>query len=243
MTDSVSSQEKNLYLLKVLAESQEPLTVQDLLKTSGFSKSTLYRQLGYLKRWGFICEYSGHFFAGAIALQLGSQNNYINLLKSCAYPALKHLSEVTGETVTISVVHENLVFCVQMIEGKQALRCSIEKNRSNPLNRGATAKCLLAQFDQKERIRSVRSIVADRIKQVELLDELDQIKKDGYATSEGELDKDVWGVSSPISLFENGTFYSSISLMAPVFRVGANQGFLIAETKKAAQKIKEINFN
>ncbi|WP_160115424.1 IclR family transcriptional regulator [Marinobacterium lutimaris] len=243
MTETVSSQEKNLYLLKVLAESQEPLTVQDLLKTSGFSKSTLYRQLGYLKRWGLICEYSGHFFAGAIALQLGSQNNYINLLKSCAYPALKHLSEVTGETVTVSVVHDDLVFCVQMIEGKQALRCSIEKNRSIPLNRGATAKCLLAQFDKKQQIRAVRALIPDRIKQVELLNELDQIQEDGYATSEGELDKDVWGVSSPISLFENGTFYSSVSLMAPVFRVGENQGFFIEETRKAAQMIKEINFD
>ncbi|MCQ1061285.1 helix-turn-helix domain-containing protein [Photobacterium sp. ZSDE20] len=86
---NISSQERNLFLLVLISEALQPLTAGDLLKLSGFSKSTLYRQLNYLKHWGLLSEYNGRFYSGPVTLSLGQA-----LLRSMLSEGLEQLKTI-----------------------------------------------------------------------------------------------------------------------------------------------------
>lgn len=237
MGEDISSQERNLYLLKILADSSQALTASDFLQITSFSKSTLYRQLAYLKRWNLICEFNGKYYSGATALKLGEKNQIVRLIKSLSQEALKYLNKRTEETVAISILQGNQVFCIHMLEGLQALRCSIEMNRTIALNRGATAKSLLSQINGSKQSDMIRSMGGSRQDQSNLIKELSKVRKNGYATSEGQLDEGIWGVSVPLMPFNGVTAYSCISLMAPISRAKDNKERFINETQIAAKMI------
>src|SRR5690606_26835754 len=124
-----------------------------LMAETSLAKSTLYRQLALLKRWGFIIDRNNQYLPGPMCVPLAWGFEQSSYLRQEARTELQQLSQATNESAGLLVAVSNHAVCLEMIESSQPLRCSFVKGRSLPLNKGASAKALLA-FMAKDRRRA-----------------------------------------------------------------------------------------
>jgi len=234
--ENVSSHERVLALLTVLAQLGRPASAGELMQATGLAKSTLYRQLAMLKRWGFVFETGNVYAPGPVSLQLALGFNAVAMLTHYAQDDLQWLSQRSRETVAITVAVHRHAVCVDMIEAPQSLRCSFEKGRSVPLRAGATATCLLAHLPELALQNIVQAECPDKVRQSAWLAQLAEIRARGYACSSSEVDEGVWGVCFPI--FTRGRFLlGGLTLMAPLQRITNQQDAFIQLTSEAAQRL------
>lgn len=214
------------------------MTAAELVQQTKLSQSTLYRQLAALKRWGFVLEVGKHYAPGPLSLQLALGFDMASHLVQMARTDMQLLAQQSQESVGLVVASNGQAICIDMIESRQALRCSFEKGRSVPLQpKGASAKCLLAHLPsgvtnvlQASQTNSISPLEQEQFA------EYSAIRKTGYAVSDGELDPGVWGVSVP--LFGMGKRAAGVlTLMAPSVRVCDRHAALIQMTVVAAARI------
>ncbi|MDF3885342.1 IclR family transcriptional regulator [Cupriavidus basilensis] len=228
-----------LFVLAALAQQGKPMTVRELGAATGLPKSTLYRQLVLLKKWGFVLESDGRYAPGPISLQLALGFDMASHLAREAQPEMQWLVQQSGESVGLVVAVKDQAVCLEMIESRQSLRCSFEKGRGVPLRAGASAKSLLAFMHEDARRRIVLGLPdMDATQAEQLLDELAGIERAGYAVSQGEVDAGVWGVSVPVfRRREKTAAVGSITLMAPATRTQGREPLLIEMTRSAAGRV------
>lgn len=223
-------------VLMTLAQIGRPVSAMELMEQTGLAKSSLYRQLAILKRWGFVFEANSLYAPGPVSLQLASGFDAASLLTQYAKQDMQLLSEQTRESVAITVAIQHQAICIDMVEGTQSLRCSFEKGRSVPLRAGATAKCLLAHLPQREQDTIVANEYPDQQGRTERQTLLKEIRERGYTVSDSEVDPGVWGVSFPL-FARNKFLLGALTLMAPSQRVSHQRDHLIQLTSSAAKRI------
>ena len=230
---AVSAVDRALVVLATLAQQGCPLTATELLQKTGLSQSTLYRQLASLKRWGFVLEVEGRYAPGPLSLQLALGFDMASHLAQHARRDMLLLAQQSQESVGLVVAVNYQAICIDMVESRQALRCSFEKGRSVALEKGASAKCLLAHLPEAQIKAALAAFAAAP---AGLGEELVAIRKAGFALSDGEVDAGVWGVSVP--LFALGKqAVGALTLMAPSVRVQDRQSPLIQMTVVCAARI------
>lgn len=233
----VSAVDRALAVLATLAQHGSALTATDLMSKTGLSQSTLYRQLATLKRWGFVLEVEGRYAPGPLSLQLALGFDMASHLVQHARPDMLALAQQSQESVGLIVAVNGQAICIDMIESRQALRCSFEKGRSVPLHKGASAKCLMAHLP----VGALNALLEASLDepgrpQPDVLAELNAIRKAGFAVSNGEVDPGVWGVSAPL-LGMGKRALGALTLMAPSVRVQAKHSPLIQMTVVTAGRI------
>lgn len=235
----MSSAERLLDVLTVVATASEPVPAKRVAEVAGIPLSSAYRHLALLKDRGFIADLGrdSGFGPGPICLRIGINFDRTSHTLATALPEMQKLSLRTQESVGLMKAVGAEVFCLEMIESPLSLRCSFSKGRSQPLSRGASAKALLAFLPA-----GVREEICDRLfskdgkAREEIAEELGRIRTRGYAQTEGEVDEGVWGVSAPI-FSHSDRLEGSISLMVPSMRVGNRAADLIRQTVETAKTV------
>lgn len=234
---AVPTSDRVLQVLAVLAQHGQALAVAELMERTGLARSTLYRQLARLKRWGFVLESDGHYAPGPLSLQLALGFDLASHLVRQARPGMVELAQQSHESVGLIVAVNDKAICLDMVESQHSLRCSFEKGRSVPLRAGASAKCVLAHLPE-----AACAAVLDRewgpgtAERQTMQDELDAIRRAGYAVTAGEVDAGVWGCSVP--LFDaSRRAVGAITLMAPILRAQGQEPELIRMVVVAAARI------
>jgi DNA-binding IclR family transcriptional regulator len=234
---SVATSERSLMVLCVIARHGKPLTVRKLIDITGFPQSTVYRHLLTLKKWGLVQEQDNFYMPGPVSVQLAWGFDHTSYLLSNARAEMARLVAECGESVGLMVAVNDQVTCLEMVESEQSLRCSFSKGRSHPLTRGASAKAVLAHLPTADSI--VDKQLGSNKKDIQRLHaELAAIRTQGYATSEGEVDWGVWGISAPI-FYRPGHAAGAITLMAPAVRAEGRHRQFIASTVRTAAAISE----
>ena len=80
-----------LLVLSTLAQSHRPLSVGELVDSTGLARSTIYRQLAYLKQWGFAQESREAYAPGPACVQLGQGFDAASPLVRQARPEMEWL--------------------------------------------------------------------------------------------------------------------------------------------------------
>ncbi|MBI3283234.1 MAG: IclR family transcriptional regulator [Burkholderiales bacterium] len=233
--------ERALQLLVCIACCGQAVSARALADQTGLPLSTLYRHLAPLKKWGLVQEHAqtGLYEPGPVALQLAWGFDQHSWLMAQARPEIEQLVARSGESVGLLSYLNGQVICLDMQESAHALRCSFARGRANSAVRGASAKALLAflpEAVQQALIAENFLEQADTGDRLALLQQLQSIRTQRYATSENEIDQGVWGVSAPV-FSARGKLEATISLMAPAARAQARQTELISMTLAAADRL------
>jgi DNA-binding IclR family transcriptional regulator len=234
---AVSAVDRALVVLATLATQGRAMSAAELITATFLSQSTLYRQLASLKRWGFVLEVDGRYAPGPLSLQLALGFDMASHLVQHARAEMVALAQHSQESVGLVVAVNGQAVCIDMVDSTQSLRCSFEKGRSVPLQKGASSKCLLAHLSTAALQAALEANFAPDDPGLPALQaELPNIRKAGYVVSHGEVDAGVWGVSAPV-LTSGKRALGALTLMAPTVRAQGKQPQLIQMLVVSAARI------
>src|SRR5215207_7384275 len=198
----VQSVQRAVGLLKGVADSAAPPTAAELAERCGLNRTTAWRILQTLEDEGILDRdpVSNRYSAGYELTRMAA-NTDESLLR-LARPHLVELSSQTGETVSLAVPRGHELVYVEQIQAPHVMAADW-LGRAVPLHGTSTGKALLAWLPA--------SVIDDRLAEplpsfteatitdpASLGEELDEVRRLGYAVSRGELEASLWGVSAAV---------------------------------------------
>ncbi len=216
---------KVLDILLLFQEQHLQLSVEDIGQLLDIPKSTVYRYVRILCEKGLLEKTgSASYQLGLTFLELSrkalASNRNIRLL---ALPSMKNIAEQIGESVSLMRIFNDQAICIESIEGRYALRVTIEQGRTQPLHAGASSKVLLASLPEEDwpdlLHPPLQRFTSTTITDVRALQaHLRQVRQQGYAVSDGEIDDGARAVAVPIR-DRRDEVVAALSIEAPMSRM------------------------
>jgi DNA-binding IclR family transcriptional regulator len=212
----------------LLFDSTRPVfTVLEIADRLHFSQSKTYRLVRTLVHHGLLETQngSGRYSLGMNALRLGLLAQQKFNIAVIALPFMKELSRLTKETVLLTSVHGNRAICLERVESEEPIRYSLFTPGARlPLHAGASSKVLLAFLPETDwnpilgRNGLPRFTPQTTTDRGLLKGQLREIRSQGYAFSDQEVDRDVRAVAAPI-LNSQGELIAGLTVAGPAYRI------------------------
>lgn len=196
----VQSVERALDILNCFSIDEPELTINDIMKKTGLTKTTVFRLLDTLKYKNFIerDESKLTYRLGMQLLRLGHAAKETIDIRNEALPIMEYLSKQTGQTISLNIVYDQHRICIEKIDGTSEIREIIKLGYPYLIVKGASGKVLLAHMDQETVDKIIQNLENEEINRKKLLEELKKIKKAGYAYSVNERINGAFAISAPI---------------------------------------------
>jgi len=213
------SAERVLALLKTFDDTRVELGVADIARALGVHKSTASRLAAALERAGFLARAGRRYRLGVEVIRLGTVALRSFDLVATMQPGMEKVSQQTGETVNLAVPDGTDVLNVAEVPSTYILSCSggWVGRRTRP-HAVANGKVLLAYGALPLPGTLERYTPRTITTPAELATELDQVRKDGYATAVAELEEGLVAVAAPV-FDPAGTCVAALSVSGPEFRM------------------------
>jgi DNA-binding IclR family transcriptional regulator len=213
-----------LDILLLFNEKKLVWTGAEIADRIGVARSTGYRYMQSLVNAGFVEETARGFRLGPRIFELARLARAGTTVSDIAMPAMRSLVTAVGETVLLTRRSGRFVVCLELVEAPHTVRLSYERGHVLPINAGAAAEVLLAWAPPDEVASVLNAAPLERFTAKTLTDpgqlqaRLAQIRKDGVAISQGELDEQILGVAAPIHS-ARGDVIAAVSVAALASRV------------------------
>lgn len=245
---TISSIERAVDVLNAFTEADGPtLGVTELARDLDLSKAVVHRILTSLRGKGLVTvdEDTRRYSLGPATLALGlTYLRHIDV-RDQARGVLRELSEQTNETATLSIRRGDTRIYVDQVTPPREVRMAVELGLPQPLHAGASSKAFLAQLPEAELDRYVAGglvaltdltvVDVDRLR-----DDLDVIRRQGYAVSYGERQDGAGSIAAPVFDHE-GNAAAVVSVCGPVERfraeVDAIAPLLVDATRRLSRRL------
>lgn len=214
--------ERALRIMWALADEEE-LTIGALAQRTGLTAGTASRMAKALATAGMIRRNRAtdgyHLGAGAAVLGRAAERA---LGMDKALPTLRALGEETSESVNLAVREANESVVVMRVESTQALRFTQHVGARFPLYSTASGKAILAFSHDPDYLSSLPEqlppVAAGTLAtRKQLIQQLDEIRKDGFAVDMEENVEGVRCVGAPV--LDNGVARAAVVVQAPSLRM------------------------
>jgi DNA-binding IclR family transcriptional regulator len=227
-TATMSSVTNALRILDSLAQDTS-LRVVDVARQLGVADSTAHRLLTALRERGYVIQRPGsaQYEPGPAALRLARRFNTERTLERIAMPHLVALGREVNETVNLQVLVGHEVLFIATVEDSHQLRVAMRAGTRAPSHANAGGKYLLAQLPDDE----VRRLLDGRLDPLtthtvttvdQLLTQLREVRRMGYALNTGETDEGVRAVAVGVPDFD-GTTLAALTMAAPSMRLPSSR--------------------
>lgn len=219
-----SSIGKALDILEVIGMAKgKGLSISKIAQELNIPFSTAHRITSYLLERGFLYRdpKKRKLTLGAKLCYLGRIALESKNITSIALPIMIRIRNDLNETVNLYIKEGNSRICIEQAESNQPLKHSSPIGQKLPLWAGASGKCFLA-FEEKQTaillIKQAAQLTPNTItNQEKFMSVLDEIRKRGYAISEGEREEGVSSVAAPI-FGSDGTMQACLAISGPSVR-------------------------
>jgi DNA-binding IclR family transcriptional regulator len=225
---SVGVISKVLRILEALQGSSSGLGLKAICDQTGIHKSTAHRFLKHLERERYLIRTeAGAYLIGPRLSQLSARGNHEATLQAVARPILWELWKSTQETVNLAVLDQGTVLYVDVIESPHEFRLSSRVGTRRSVHVTALGKALMAFLPAETRENILSSIAFQPATPrtignlVQFRQELEKIRRQGYAVDDEEAVQGARCVSAPI-LNSGGEPIAAASVSGPVTRVSPN---------------------
>jgi len=231
---------KLLDILETIRESRSGMGLADLARALGMPKPTAYRIVATLERRGYLArDGSGHFRMTRKFFEMHQTESDEQVLIRAAQPAMEKLVDSCRETVNLGVLDAAEVVVIDTLESPQAIRMTSKVGNRRYLHSTALGKVLLSGLPEKEVLRLIRIQGLPRlmpktiVTRKALLDELESIRRQGYALDDEENEPDGRCIGAPVH-GQDGRVVAALSISAPSFRVDVTRARSLAPDLVAA---------
>ncbi len=212
-------------VLLLFDDKRPVLSAAEVSRLLGMTRSTTYRYLQTLRSYGLVeeDEVRGGFRLGPRVYQLARVARQGLGLPEIALPFMRTLAEKTGEAVLLTRRWGDMVVCVERVESEQAVRLSYDRGMAHGAHAGASAKIVFAYAEPAE-IERVLATPLQRYTDKTITDpdllraDLKQIRDQGYAVSDSEIDEGVRAIGAAI-FRPDGRIAAGLSVAGPTFRL------------------------
>lgn len=195
----------------------------ELAKALDLPKSTVGDHLVTLRQLGYLVKEGNEYRVGLQFLELGDHaRNYRNTY-SVGKTKIDLLAEETNELVHLSVEENGQGVIIHETEGETAVSLDTFVGRQVPLHCTALGKAMLSHMPT-ERVDQIieqyglpeqtPQTITDR---EELLEHLEIVREQGYATSNGERISELACIAAPITNKEE--LFGAVSVCVPMTRM------------------------
>jgi len=196
----IQSLDRGIRLLEVIARSEQPLTGVEAADRAEINRSTAWRLLATLEQHKLVERgASGRYGVGIALFGLAAVTRWDTVARR-ARPILERLSTVTESTAAVAVVDGGGYEIIDQVDGPHALSVRWIGARL-PLNCTSIGKLILASLHEDELDSYLRQTIQPRTAQTltdpgEIRAELEEVRRTGIATSIGDYEVGVNGISA-----------------------------------------------
>lgn len=225
-TNSNLAVNKVIEVLEYIACYGSAIGLTEISKKTGFNKATTHRMVSTLKDRGYLNqdEDTKKYCLGNKILELSHCALNQMRIRQIAIPVLKELTRECGETVHLGILDNGDVFYIDTYEGKKVLRVASHIGVRRPAHCSALGKVMLAFLPPEEQqLFFSRKTLGKYTEHTitgkqELLEHLKEIRRNGYALDNQELDNGTHCLAAPVR-DHHGRIIAAISVSALVARV------------------------
>lgn len=211
-------------ILDCFRDIQPELGVREIARQLELHPSTVGRLLATMTSLGILSQdkESHRYRMGSKVLKWGEVYTSSVDLRAQARPHLEELHAATGETVSLDIPDGDARICIERIESSHSLRWVARIGERMPYYASASGKVLLTflatpQQDQILKMPLVKLTPNTTTDPKLLRQELEAIRKRGYAVSQGERVEGVCCVAAPI-FDAAGRVIGAINVSGPITR-------------------------
>jgi IclR family transcriptional regulator, KDG regulon repressor len=216
-------------IVSYLASSNSSKRLTEIAKQLGLSKTSTYRILHSLEKSQWVaCESDTKMYRiGYKILELGLAILSNTTVKIISLRYLNDLRNLTGETVGLSIRIGNESMFIEEMQSTRELRYITPMGKRIPLWYGSIGKAILSNMQEDERAKLLDELLQSGTPHLpsgkaldldELLAELDEVRKQGYAVSIEEREPGASAVAAPIFNRHNEVV-GAINVVGPSERI------------------------
>lgn len=245
--------EKNTILKRAIAlldcftlEHPE-LGVREAARMINLSSSATGRLLASMKDLGLLSQNPitrTYSLSSKVLAWAGVYTATIDV-RNVALAAIEELHRLTRETISLYVLEGNERVCVERLESPENVRIVARVGRRLPLYAGSAGKVFLAFLPAARREQILKStsltpLTAKTIVDIDALhQELEKVRKQGYAVSYGEWILEASGIAAPI-FGQNDEIVAALTISGPAQRfTKENVSKYIREVIRVAAQISQ----
>jgi len=216
----------NVLRLLRLFEDHEMIRVNQVARDMGLSRSTVHRMLATLSHHQFVeqDEHSRAYRPGPALVDIGLAVVSKIDIRAISHTALMELRDLTGETAHLGIMRgDTSVLFLDSVESDRMVRTGSRTGRILPAHATATGKVLLAERTDEQiaalypsglpEAPTPRALTALE----ELLEQIAEVRRLGYAVNHGESEDDVAAVAAAVR-DQRGRVRCALVTTAPLSR-------------------------
>ena len=235
----IKSLDKALKIIDIIADSEGPNNVSEIARTIKADKSSVYRILQTLAERSFVeqIDDSKEYTLGVKILTLGSKLLSKMKLVSILRPFLQSMVDKTGETGHLAVLRDCKVVYIDRIACGEVLTVSSAVGNAEPVFSSATGKAILSFLEPELLGKVIEGIESEGytkftdhtiISTKNLMEELENVQKNGFAVDNEERYRGVVCIAAPIKDYKDKVV-TSIGISGPVIRINRKKVDLLSE--------------
>ena len=232
-------------ILKSFSGDKTHFKISDLARQLHLDRSTIYRILLSLEKCGLVEKErkTGEFSLGIAAFEIG--NTYLRKtdLIRVSKPIMTDLALKVQETVHLAVLIDTEIVYVDKVDSPRALGMMSKIGQRAPVHCTALGKVLLAYQTEDELSRIIseirlksftRNTITSKSK---LMEELEEVGKQGYALDRREHEEGVECIGAPIR-DHLGDVIAALSISGPQQKINTpSEKRFTKEVRNAASQI------
>lgn len=238
---SIQVIERMMHLLDALAGHGAPVNLKQLAIQTGLHPSTAHRILGVMVESRLVDRVEpGTYRLGIRLLELGNLVKSRISVRQDALPYMQRLHQQLGETVNLSVRHDDEVVYVERTAASNSMMRVIHIIGARaPLHITAVGKIFLSHDSAEKSLQYMQRTGLPKFTENTLTDtdglvrELDKIRRQGYALDNEEAEKGVSCIGAGI-YNDEGRLVAGLSVSAPSDRLDKAWA---AQVKQTAENI------
>jgi len=226
---NVRAVERALQILSSFDDQHPERGLSDIAQEVDLHKATTHRIVTTLVNYGYLERAADgqKYRLGLQLTDLGLKAIHRMDLRREALPYMTQLSQQLEEACDLSIFDRGNVFYIEYVQGPRALTVAAAVGQRLPLYCTASGKLFLANLPSKE-LDSILSAPMTRYTQKTITDpgklrqQLGQIRQQGYAVDDEELEVGIRAVSAAIRN-QRGSVVACISIPGPTGRMSTDR--------------------
>ncbi|MFD1385975.1 IclR family transcriptional regulator [Oceanobacillus oncorhynchi subsp. oncorhynchi] len=237
--------DKAIQVLNCFTKEKTSWGVRELARELNTSHTIISRILKTFENNGFLTQdkETKKYYLGLKFIEFSQIIQERISVTEEVLPIMETISELTKESIFLTWKENNEGVTLAIAESEERIKFSVSIGTRTPLYVGASCKSIMAYVTDDEKMKIIEEAELPDSDISELLEELNQINRQGWSYTCGEYSDQVFGLSVP--LFDNKQqIIASITIAGPAYRINEEKkAVMLKVLQEETRRIQQMIYN